>query len=430
MNIKKTASVFIREPLAAPFGFKGYVESKPQDLWQGVVKLESEKSSAVGLSTQSPVWSDISVVSENGINGANAIMYAMTQYASRLAENTSFETPDDMLDELLPRVHDFGKRISNIPELSVTFALNSLVGVNFAAWILYARENGLSKFEQIIPEYARCAMNCSHSKMGRIPLISYAKNEHDINELIDNNDYLLKIKIGSDPDNDNDYKKMLEFDKERISIVHRLARDKYTQHTESGRIAYYLDANSRYPSKTLILELLEHADRIGALNDIVVLEEPFPEGSDIDVSDIPVIVAADESAHDVESVKEHIGMGYKAIALKPIAKTLSMSFRMLAEAHKHNITCFCADLTVNPIMVEWNKNFACRIESLPGLKVPAFESNGAQNYKNWADMERYHPCFGSAFTRVADGCYSLDDEFYENSGGILLDSPYYGGLFK
>ena len=39
-------------------------------------------------------------------------------------------------------------------------------------------------------------------------------------------------------------------------------------------------------------------------------------------------------------------------------------------------------------MVEWNKNFACRIASLPGLKVPAFESNGPQNYRNWNEMEK------------------------------------------
>ena len=65
-----------------------------------------------------------------------------------------------------------------------------------------------------------------------------------------------------------------------------------------------------------------------------MLEEPFPEDADIDVSDIPVRVAADESVHDVESVRKHIQMGYTAIALKPIAKTLTMSFRMLAA---HNI---------------------------------------------------------------------------------------------
>ncbi|NLG52756.1 MAG: L-alanine-DL-glutamate epimerase [Clostridiales bacterium] len=430
MIIKKTQSEFIKEPLIGTFGFKGYHDTKPQYLWQSVAKIESELNSGIGLATQSPVWSDIRSVKENNINGANAIMYSMTVYALKISENMSFDTPDELLDKLLPRVHEYGKRLSGVDDLSLTFALNSLVSVDFAAWVLYAREKGFNTFDKFIPDYARPAMSEKHDRLGRIPLITYGNGEREIKKLISDGDYLLKVKIGSDPDHDNDYNKMLEFDKERLSLVHDIARDVHSSCTVTGNIAYYLDANSRYPSKEYLFKLLEHADKIGALERIVVLEEPFPEDADIDVSDIPVRVAADESVHDVESVRKHIQMGYTAIALKPIAKTLTMSFRMLAEAHKHKIPCFCADLTVNPIMVEWNKNFACRIASLPGLKVPAFESNGPQNYRNWNEMEKAHPCCGKPFTKIRDGCFILDSEFYGNSGGILLDSPVLNELFE
>ena len=57
-----------------------------------------------------------------------------------------------------------------------------------------------------------------------------------------------------------------------------------------------------------------------------------------------------------------------------------------------NIPCFCADLTVNPILVEWNKNVAARLKSFPGYgNLGLVESNGHQNYRNWNTMLNYHP---------------------------------------
>ena len=67
--------------------------------------------------------------------------------------------------------------------------------------------------------------------------------------------------------------------------------------------------------------LLEHAKKIGAFDQISVIEEPFAEELEFDVSDIPVRLAADESAHTDKDAIKRIDMGYKAIALKAIAKT-------------------------------------------------------------------------------------------------------------
>ena len=156
-----------------------------------------------------------------------------------------------------------------------------------------------------------------------------------------------------------------------------------------------------------------------------MLEEPFPEEDTSDVFDIPVCVAADESAHGLEDVAERIRLGYRAITLKPIAKTLSMTLKIADYAHAKGVACFCADLTVNPILVEWNKNVAARLPVLPGMKVGVIESNGAQNYTHWEQMRAFHPMANAAYAQLNAGIYPLDDEFYTTSGGIFLPSGHY-----
>ena len=150
-------------------------------------------------------------------------------------------------------------------------------------------------------------------------------------------------------------------------------------------------------------DFLDYANEIGALSQIVLLEEPFAEDNKLDVSSLPCRIAADESAHSVHDVEERIALGYSAIALKPIAKTMSESLRILAEAHKKNVVCFCADLTVNPLMVEINKNVAARIAPIPGIKIGAVESNGAQNYTNWEKLYSYHPMGNESFAAPKNG---------------------------
>ena len=69
-----------------------------------------------------------------------------------------------------------------------------------------------------------------------------------------------------------------------------------------------------------------------------------------------------------------------------------MTIKITQEAHNRNIPCFCADLTVNPILIEWNKNIAARLKSFPGMNnLGLIEINGHQNYKNWKEMMSYHP---------------------------------------
>ena len=248
--------------------------------------------------------------------------------------------------------------------------------------------------------------------------MSYGVSREQIKAEVDAGYFFLKIKIGSDPDKDGNLDKMVEWDKNRLTEVHDLVKDSQTPYTENGQFPYYLDANGRYDSKERLLKLLDHAEKIGALDRIILLEEPFPEEYKEDVSDIPVRLAADESAHSDKDALERIELGYTAIALKPIAKTMSMSLKIAKIAHEKNIPCFCADLTVNPILVDWNKNVAARLAPLPGMKIGVLESNGHQNYKNWDQMLSKHPCADASWIKPVNGIFNLDETFYRDSGGI------------
>ena len=145
---------------------------------------------------------------------------------------------------------------------------------------------------------------------------------------------------------------------------------------------------------------------------------------------LPVRIAADESAHSDADAKERMDLGYSAMALKPIAKTMSMTLRVLREAEKRQVPCFCADLTVNPWMVDINKSIAARIAPLPGVKIGVLESNGPQNYANWDNMKTYHPLYvpGKDLDPQA-GLFLLDEEFYRLTGGMFCEAPYYKNLF-
>ena len=105
-----------------------------------------------------------------------------------------------------------------------------------------------------------------------------------------------------------------------------------------------------------------------------------------------VIVVADESGHTVEDSAVRVEQGYKAIELKAIARTLSMTLKFAQYAFENNVPCFCADLTVNPILVDWNKSVAARLLPLPRLSLGVLETNGHRYYKNWQRMMLYYPC--------------------------------------
>ncbi len=422
--ISEVSSNFEREPLVRPFGFKGGYLT---EIWQAASWIKSSSGIAkIGLGSQSVLWSDSNVFSRFSESGGNALMYAMTEYALQSLKGQAFSDPVALLDELWQEVLQYGKKITCQPDLRETFALNALVSVDNALWQLYAGENNFDSFDEMIPGKWRLAVSNKNSKVASIPLVPYAVPISEVKQMAEDGFFFMKIKLGQP----GTQEEMLEKDKVRLTEIHKTIGHYQTSYSANGKLPYYFDANGRYESKETLLRFLDHAKQIGAIEQIALIEEPFPEEMKIDVSDIPVRLAADESAHTDKDALERIQMGYGAIALKPIAKTLSMTLKIAGVAKQHNTPCFCADLTVNPILVDWNKNIAARLEPFPGLGTGLLETNGHQNYKNWKQMAEYHPFTHASWRKTTEGVFHLDADFYAQSGGILADSEHYRKMFE
>jgi hypothetical protein len=276
----------------------------------------------------------------------------------------------------------------------------------------------------MIPAAYRPAFAQRQQAVARLPVVGYHLKPADLKQLAEKGIFFFKIKIG----HAGSQQEMLEKDKARLEEVHTALEGYATPHTESGKLLYYLDANGRYESKEGVRELLDHAARIGMLDRIALLEEPFPEEIDFDVGDLPVRIAADESLHDAGDVARKLDNGYGAFALKPAGKTLSMSFVMGKAAWDKGQCCFVADSGCVPLLVEWNKNIAARLPAFPGLPMAILESNGAQLYGSWNKLVEDHPCRGAPWVESRGGVFHLDDDYYARSGGVFLPAGHYEAL--
>jgi L-alanine-DL-glutamate epimerase-like enolase superfamily enzyme len=423
IQIKNVDSNFEREPLI-PYRFKGSVVTEG---WQVAAWIESDSGvHKIGLGGQGTLWSDSKVFAAHSTNGGNALMYAMSERALQMMKGNSFTNPHDLLDDLLPEIYEYGKKITGNPDLRKTFALNSLVCVDNAAWLMYAHENNLKTFDEMIPDKYRQGLSYRHEKVGSMPSFSVGADVSKIKAAADQGYFIMKLKTGSA----GTQKEMIEKDIAFLTAVHKAIGHYETPYTKSGKIPYYFDANERYDEKDTLLRFLDHAKKIGALDQIAVIEEPFGERNDVYVGDMGVTVAADESAHTLEDAAQRIEQGYGAIAVKAIAKTLSMTMRVTQLAHEKKIPCFCADLTVNPILVDWNKCVAARLTPFPNIGIGLQETNGHQYYKNWNTMMTYHPKAKASWTKTQNGVYITDKSFYEQSGGILDPSEHYEKMFS
>lgn len=423
IRIKNVDVDFERESLI-PYHFKG---SFVTELWQTIARLESESGfNKIGLGTQSVLWSDSKVFAGHSESGGNALMYAMSERALQIMKGNTFTNPIELVDDLLPEVYAYGKKITGHTDLRKTFALNSLVCVDNAAWLLYAAENNISSFDDMIPAAYKPGLSYKHNKVASIPSFSAGTNVEKIKDAAEQGYFIMKIKIGSA----GTQKEMLEKDMAFLSAVHAAIGNYKTHYTKDGRIPYYLDPNGRYEKKDSLLRFLDHAKKIGAFDQIALIEEPFAESNEVYVGDMGVTIAADESSATVEDAARRIEQGYKAIVLKGIAKTLSMTLKIAQLAYEKKVPCFCADLTVNPILVDWNKCVAARLAPFPNMDIGLLETNGHQYYKNWDKMMTYHPKAGAKWMQMEKGVFHTDKSFYEESGGIFQPSAHYEQMFK
>ena len=307
--------------------------------------------------------------------------------------------------------------------------LNALVPVDFALWQLWNAKRGNGTFDALCASFCPELTN-REKELGSIPLITYHTPEDELHALLEDGAFLLKVKIGSDPEKNRDPEAMLAWDIGRLRTVHTAAAGFTTPYTECGRPVYYLDANGRYPDREFLLRFLDAADKMDALERIVLLEEPFAGDRPEPVHGLPVRVAGDESAHSAQDVARLTWeYGYSAIACKPIAKTLSVTLEMVRAAQKSGAACFCADLTVPPALLDWNMSLAARLPRVPGLRVGVVESNGPQNYTDWRRLDAMCAAPGAAWRTPQNGVYRLDGGFYGESG-IFAPLPAYADTLR
>ncbi|PSQ80731.1 MAG: hypothetical protein BRD40_04050 [Bacteroidetes bacterium QS_1_65_9] len=120
-----------------------------------------------------------------------------------------------------------------------------MVTVDNAAWLLHAEEHGLRDFGELGPEKYRPGLSHRHERVASVPAFGYASTAKDLQEAADAGYYIMKIKIG----HPGTQEEMLRKDKEWLSAIHEVIGPLETEHTESGRVPYYLDANGRNENK-------------------------------------------------------------------------------------------------------------------------------------------------------------------------------------
>jgi L-alanine-DL-glutamate epimerase-like enolase superfamily enzyme len=422
IRIRSVALDFEREPLIRPTGFKGGYLT---ELWQPIARLESDSGrSHIGLGTQSVLWCDPAVLAKHSESAGNALMLAVTDRALQMVVGESFTTPVELLDRILPELHAYACRVTGLPALRRTFALNALVPVDNAAWLLYAAENGITTFDEMIPAEFRPGLSHRNRTVASLPSVTYGLPIEDVVRAAADGYFVIKLKLG----NPGTQAEMLEKDIARMTAVHRALAAARTRHTSDGKLRYDVDPNQRYERRETLLRLLDAARRIGALEQIAFLEEPFPDENDEDIRDIPVPVVADESVTRAVDATRRIQQGYAGFALKGVAKTLSETLKIAKLAHERKLVCMAADLTVNPVLVDWNKNVAARLAPFPGFASGMIETNGHQQYRRWSEMSGYHPCPDAPWRRVSGGVFELDDDFYARSGCIFQEPTHYRQL--
>ncbi|WP_223708489.1 enolase C-terminal domain-like protein [Niabella beijingensis] len=424
IKIDHIASDFERQPLVRPFGFKGGYLT---ELWQTVSLMQTTSGSPkIGLATQSVLYGDPDVFSGHTESAGNALMYALSEKALRLIKETPFDTPVDFLLTSFPEVAKYARALTGLNKVNPNFIYNALVSVDNAAWLVYASENKSADFDAMIPDVYKKSLSNRSPGIAVMYPIPYGMPMTDLVKAAADGYFVFKIKTGLP----GDQEQMLKSDMERLSLIHNSLKDLRTSQTKDGRLVYTLDANGRYEKKESLLRYLDHAKTIGAFEQIRLIEEPFPESNNDDVDDIGVIIGADESVHTEADAIKRIQQGYKAMVLKGIAKTLSMSLRIAKIACEHNVACVCADLTVNPLLVDWHKNLAARLQPFPGIGMPVIEANGDVNYKNWEQMKTFHPIQNASWQQVKQGVFELNNDFYERSGGIFQKAAHYENMFK
>src|SRR5436190_7186290 len=178
LRMKGAGLDFEREPLIRPTGFKGGYLT---ELWQPIARLDSDSGrSHIGIGTQSVLWCDPAVLAKHSESAGNALMLSVTDRALQMVNGETFTTPVELIDRILPELHQYACRLTGLPNLRRTFALNALVPVDNAAWLLYAEENGIKSFDEMIPAEYRSGLSYRQKSIAVLPSVTYGLPIEDV----------------------------------------------------------------------------------------------------------------------------------------------------------------------------------------------------------------------------------------------------------
>jgi hypothetical protein len=413
-----------REKFARPFGFKG---SAFHEKWTPLVRLEDDAGhAAIGVGGLAPLWSDARVFTARGEEQSNKLQLAVLEEALRLTRGRECSDPIALQDAIIEEVHAHARGITGLDDLRTTFTLVALAALDYAAWLLAARGAGIAAFDGLVPERFRAYLSQRQEYVALAPAVGYTLPEEKLRELLERGAHVLKIKIG----HPGDEAEMLRRDVEWLDRIHALASGFETEMTDSGRVLYYLDANGRYERKETMTRLLDHCERTGILERVILVEEPFSRPDELDVHGLPARFAGDESVESAADVATRVEQGYGALAVKTAGKTVSRCFRMVEAVAGLGALPFVADNACVPVAVDWNRNFAARLPAFPGLPGQLLESNGPENYAHWEELLAELPFPTAPWLRPRRGAFVLGDEYYATGGGIFQTPTAYARLFE
>ncbi len=422
LSVSRVQAVIEKEKLRFPFGFKGAYLT---ELWQAIAYVaDADGHHGVGMGTQSVLYADAEAFASTDEATGNTWMFEVSKAALAWLCDKKFADPVEAMDQLVPFLVGKGKDITGRSALHINFIFNALVSVDNALWMLYGKKHRVKSFQQLIPEQYREAFANQNREVAVMFQISYSMPLEEIANAVDQGYYVFKIKTGS-PGSQPD---MLHQDKARLKAIHDVINNRLAGLNSNIPIYYTMDANGRYERKQDLMNYLDYAKEIGAFERILLYEEPFVEANQEHVGDLGVLVGADESIHSEQDAYRKIELGYNAFILKGIAKTLSLTMKIAKIAYENKIPCLCSDLTVNPVLMEWNKMIAASLSPFPILGTGLMETNGDMNYQKWEDMKLRHPYPNAEWTKVKTGKFYLDPDFFDRMGGILTVSDHYKQL--
>ena len=167
------------------------------EMWQSASQLQSESGkNAIGICTQNVLYADADVFAAHSEAGGNALMYSLTDKSLQIIRETPFQNPIELIDTILPKVYSEGQKLTGKKELNKIFALNALISVDNAAWLLYAAENNLKNFDAMIPAPYKKALSYRNEKVAIIYLASYNLPIEELKKAVKQGYFVIKIKIG------------------------------------------------------------------------------------------------------------------------------------------------------------------------------------------------------------------------------------------